>query len=70
VLEVVVEEVSEEVGADKGCAGEGWARGGLIPSFNICIPHAKKTQNEERGTSPIFFFGTFLFSSVCEAKNV
>ena len=31
-----------KVGADKGCAGEGWARGRLITSFNMCIPHAKK----------------------------
>jgi hypothetical protein len=52
--------------------GEWWAgkgmRGGLIASFNICISHVKKTQNEARGTSPRFFFGNFLLLSVFEEK--
>ena len=47
------EGVGEEV-------GEEW----LIPSFNIYISHVKEIQNEERGSSPRFFFWK-LFAPKC-----
>jgi hypothetical protein len=43
----------------EGWARGGWVGGGWITSFNIYISHVKKIQNEERGTSPRFFFENF-----------
>jgi hypothetical protein len=40
-----------------------------ITSFNIHISHVKKIQNEERGTSPFFFFGKFSVMKCLRRKE-
>jgi hypothetical protein len=40
-----------------------------ITSFNIHISHVKKIQNEERGTSPFFFFWEIFCYEVFAKKR-